>query len=453
MTHGMPTGISLFSGGGIGDLAMRAAGIQLLVANELLEDRSQVVAENFPEAQVVSGDIAEKKQEIIDRTRKLLQGSALDVVFATPPCQGMSKNGRGKLLNGVRKGVKPTLDPRNQLVLHAVEIINALKPELVVFENVPEMENTLITARDGSIRGMLDVVRDELGPDYAGRWEVVEFADYGVPQRRQRLITVFGRSQSVRDAVCRGHSLLPARTHAQSPSLFQRPWITVDEALQGVRPLDARDPTTARSSIPFHVVPVLDERKYFWVSNTPPGKGAFDNQCVNPACRFQANPTHGSQHNSLGINRSRTDTPIHCVRCGALLPRPSVEQHGQPRLMAGFTSAYKRMRGDMPASALTRNLSYACSDQKLHPRENRVLSLFEAFRLHTVSDFDFTWRRADGKKLSDKTIREIIGESIPPRGLQKIFAHLCSLYLTTVAVKAPREGGRQRLPRKAPLVA
>ena len=95
--------------------------------------------------------------------------------------------------------------------------------------------------------------------------------------------------------------------------------------------------------------------------------------------------------------------------------------------MSGFTSAYKRMRGDLPASALTRNLSYACSDQKLHPREHRVLSLHEAFILHTVSDYEFKWARADEKPVSDKTIREIIGESIPPKGLELIFKHVLSL--------------------------
>ena len=97
--------------------------------------------------------------------------------------------------------------------------------------------------------------------------------------------------------------------------------------------------------------------------------------------------------------------------------------------MSGFTSAYKRMRGDLPASALTRNLSYACSDQKLHPREHRVLSLHEAFILHTVDGYNFDWRRDDNKTLSDKTIREIIGESIPPKGLEAIFKHLVATLL------------------------
>jgi DNA (cytosine-5)-methyltransferase 1 len=97
------------------------------------------------------------------------------------------------------------------------------------------------------------------------------------------------------------------------------------------------------------------------------------------------------------------------------------------------------MRGDLPASALTRNLSYACSDQKLHPREHRVLSLHEAFILHTLTEYPFEWRRADGKRVSDKTIREIIGESIPPRGLEILFRHLLDLLNLDVANGVTRQ--------------
>jgi DNA (cytosine-5)-methyltransferase 1 len=92
--------------------------------------------------------------------------------------------------------------------------------------------------------------------------------------------------------------------------------------------------------------------------------------------------------------------------------------------MNGFTSAYKRMSWDKPASALTRNLSYACSDHKLHPEQHRVLSLYEAFHLHTITDFDYKWVAPNGKRVSDKAVRDVIGESIPPRALYAIYGFL-----------------------------
>ena len=420
-----PTGVSLFTGGGIGDLSLRACGVEVLVASEMLSDRAEVYRANYPETEMVVGDIRVTATEVTRLARERLAGRELDVLFATPPCQGMSRNGRGKLLNGIRAGLKPVFDERNALALEAVAIALELRPRLIVFENVPEMEYTVIQDSDTTVRDLLEIISQRLSPTYCGRWEVVEFADYGVPQRRQRLITVFSRVEPLKADCKAGRSVLPERTHSASPTMFTKAWVSVDESLKGVPSLDASSKAHAEyPAIPFHRVPTLDEQKYFWVRNTPSGKGAFDNQCVNPKCGFQGNGAHGAQHDDNGINRSNKNTPVRCMRCGELLPRPWVVEAGQHRLMSGFTSAYKRMRGDLPASALTRNLSYACSDQKLHPREHRVLSLHEAFILHTVADYTFQWQRLDGKKLSDKTIREIIGESIPPKGLEVIFRHL-----------------------------
>lgn len=421
------TAVSLFTGGGIGDLALRGCGCHVLVASELLPDRAAVYRANYPETQTIVGDIRETRPRIIRAATDLLAGRELDVLFATPPCQGMSRNGRGKLLNGIRAGVKPALDPRNTLALQAVEIALALDPKVIVFENVPEMEFTLVERPDGGVGDLLATIATSLAPRYKGHWQVVEFADYGVPQRRQRLITVFSRVHPIKGVLARGGSVLPAPSHSATPSMFTKPWITVDDALENVPPLDAGSEVSAsHPSIPLHRVPTLDQEKYFWVRNTPPGRGAFDNQCVNPDCRFTGNPTHGSSHDAQGINRANRDTPIRCVRCGELLPRPWVVENGLHRLMAGFTSAYKRMRGDLPASALTRNLSYACSDQKLHPRQHRVLSIHEALILHTVSRYEFRWQRDDGRAVSDKTIREIVGESIPPYGLEVLFRGILS---------------------------
>lgn len=413
--------ISLFSSAGIGDLALRSAGVSVLVANEYLSERAELFKRNFPETNMIVGDIRKLKNEIIDSTLAALNGCQLDILFATPPCQGMSKNGRGKLLAGIRAGIKPKIDERNLLILEVIEIANKLKPKTIIIENVPEMAGTIISDHNGDFFTMTEVLSSGLA-EYSGKWEIVEFADYGVPQRRQRLITVFSQDTNVIRNLIKKHSILPEATHAQSPSLLQEKWVSILDAISDLPALDAKNKQTATSSLPFHRVPLLDEEKYFWVSNTPAGKGAFDNQCV--VCGCNDNPTHAASKNHQGINRAHKCTPIKCIKCGELLPRPWVKERAEYRLMSGFTSAYKRMRGDMPASALTRNLSYACSDQKLHPTQNRVLSLLEAFIIHTVTDFSYYWERPDGKAVSDKTIREVIGESIPPKGLAIIIRHI-----------------------------
>ena len=87
------------------------------------------------------------------------------------------------------------------------------------------------------------------------------------------------------------------------------------------------------------------------------------------------------------------DTPLYCCRCGSLLPRPWVEDKitKEKRLMKGFVSAYKRMRWDEPASTLTQNFQYACSDNKLHPSQSRVLSLYEGLILQSITNYSFSF--------------------------------------------------------------
>ena len=222
-------------------------------------------------------------------------------------------------------------------------------------------------------------------------------------------------------------SLFPEETHSKDGKFLPK-WRSLRDAIAHLPPLNASKAETAfDASIEYHKVPLLDEEKYFWVSHTPQEKGAFDNQCVNPICGFNKNQSHSSGKDDDGINRASSDTPLFCFKCGSLLPRPWVKTGEEYRLMKGYTSAYKRMSWDSPAGTLTRNLSYACSDKKLHPDQHRTLSLHEAMILHTISDYDFKWQRADGKKVSDKLIRELIGESIPPAGLERIFLHLLAI--------------------------
>lgn len=421
--------ISLFACGGIGDLGLRHSGFDVIVANELLEDRAEVFKHNYPEAHMIVGDIWEKSPEILETIRDCLGANSLDIVFATPPCQGMSKNGRGKLLSLFRQGLKEAIDPRNLLVIPTIDIFIKSGAHTLIMENVPEMENTFIPdpLGNGELIGIIDLIKKSLGSEFSSSIRVVEFANYGVPQSRQRLISIFTKNEALKQHIKTFGTLFPHESHSKD-GYYAEKWVTVRDTISNLACLDASNPETAQNmQIPYHHVPLLDEEKYLWVSNTPEEKGAFDNQCINPTCGYKGNPTHSASKDKNGINKTSLDTPILCIKCNALLPRPWVKENSQYRLMKGFTSAYKRMSWDSPASTLTRNLSYACSDNKLHPSQNRVLSLYEAMKLHTILNYEFEWKRADGRKVSDKLIRELIGESIPPAGLEKIFCFLADL--------------------------
>lgn len=431
-------GVSLFSGAGIGDLGFRAAGVQFVAMCELKEDRSALANLNYPEARHFAQGIEEAADAFCNHVTAQLATAReeLFVLSCTAPCQGMSKNGQGTLLNLIRRGVRPKLDPRNRLILPALKIVQRLRPMWVVFENVIEMRNTVIEDEGQEVRPILDVIRDSLSPHgYVGAAYDVEFADYGIPQRRQRLITVYTREPEAVRRFKAGVPLIPSRTHAKYPKGKLCRWTSVDEALAGFPALDGQSKRTAAcDGIPFHYVPVLDPKKYEWIRQTPPGRSAFDNQCANPQCGYQHNPVHGASHGTDGINRAHKGTPLFCKQCGSLLPRPYTEERdGSKRIMSGYTSAYKRMVGSLPAPSLTRNFSYPCSDQKVHPTQNRVLSLAEAMRLQTIDSYTYRWgpvfvkmgkRTVKQNLVPDSLIRLVIGESVPPR-----FLELLGLYL------------------------
>jgi DNA (cytosine-5)-methyltransferase 1 len=98
--------ISLFSSAGIGDLAFQKLPVEVLLSCELIEDRHQVYLHNFPDTFQVTGDIWQRKEVIVKKTKELLKGGELDIQFSTPPCQGMSKKWTRKAFAGYSRRTK-----------------------------------------------------------------------------------------------------------------------------------------------------------------------------------------------------------------------------------------------------------------------------------------------------------------------------------------------------------
>ena len=117
--------LSLFSSAGVGELGIKAVGYDILLSNELLPDRCALYRESYPETESICGDIWQQKDMIIDRWYALSKNLPF-LIYATPPCQGMSFNGIGKLMSEIRLGHRPKEDPRNRLIIPTVDIIRAL---------------------------------------------------------------------------------------------------------------------------------------------------------------------------------------------------------------------------------------------------------------------------------------------------------------------------------------
>ena len=412
--------VGLFSSAGIGELGLDSAGISVTVASELVPYRAALYRRNFPTTMMVEGDIWTVKDEIIAAARDRLGDAELFMVYATPPCQGMSSNGAGKLQYEIEAGRRDHEEPRNRLIIPTVDIINELRPQFVLLENVPQMMHTVIRNEEDEPERILDFVERKLGPDYVGRAEVLACEDFGIPQRRKRLITVFSRHPAAVDFYRRnGDSYI-------DPSL-RSPGPTLAEAIGHLPPLDATPGANEDLAFhPQHRVPVMNPLKYWWVSHTPEGATAFNNGCVNPDCLSSRTPGHREERVD-GKWTSVKDTPIYCDDCGDLLPRPTVtESDGTVRSLRGFHSAYRRMRWDQPARTVTQNFIYEASDNKVHPSQNRVLSVYEAMIVQSMERYEYSFT-IDGADIGIPKIAEVIGESVPPLLIETISAHLATI--------------------------
>jgi DNA (cytosine-5)-methyltransferase 1 len=404
----MKEAVSLFSSAGIGELGMKANGIKIVVSNEILVDRHALYKLNYPDTECITGDIWQDKDKIVSRYNELSREDELFILYATPPCQGMSTNGAGTLLKGIRNGSKPKIDPRNRLIIPTMDIAVALHPRWLLMENVPLMRNTVIDDENGNYVNIIDYIRNRLGPEYSGSAQVVSCSDFGIPQVRRRLITVFTRDPIGKRYFELFGNFLTEYDH--------QPEKTLRDAIGNFPPLDAVEGKNSNLEFnKFHFVPIMNSEKYWWIKNTPEGETAYNNQCVNPKCMYQFNGMHKDKIVD-GIWHSNKETPIYCEKCGQLLPRPSLidKKTGKRRLLKGFHSAYRRMKWDEPAPAITQNFIYEASDNKVHPSQNRVLSVYEALVIQTVANYDYDFT-IDGKMISTPMFAQILGESVPPR--------------------------------------
>lgn len=403
--------ICLFSSAGIGELGIKKNDIEIIISNEIIEERHRLYKQNYPNTECFTGDIWNKKQDIIKYYKDNFGNDDLFLLYATPPCQGMSSNGVGKLLSEIRKGNRKPNDERNRLIIPTMDIIEAIKPVWIVMENVPNMINTIINNENDEFINIIEYIKMRLGNEYVGKAEVVTCADYGIPQTRKRLITIFTRDKNGIEYFNKNGTFFP-----EDEKLDKCNWITLRDAIGGLPPLDAKEGYEKRTDFhPYHFVPIMNSTKYWWVSNTKEGDTAYNNQCTNPLCDYTDNSLHKDVINN-GICQSNKDTPIYCERCGALLPRPTMidKKTGELRLISGFHSAYRRMEWDKPATAITQNFQFEASDNKIHPQQNRVLSIYEAMIIQTINEYDFSFTQGN-KNISRSLFAKILGECVPPR--------------------------------------
>jgi len=171
------TFVDLFSGAGGITKGFELAGLNGICGLDWFEAAGKTYRKNFNHP-FVEGDIKspEKKAEFYETVKKQLKGRELNIVAGGFPCQGFSMAGN-RIVD----------DPRNSLYKELLEIVTALNPEFVVCENVVGIRSM----HKGKVEEM--IINDFKDAGYEMKVTVLRAADYGVPQKRDRVIFIGNR--------------------------------------------------------------------------------------------------------------------------------------------------------------------------------------------------------------------------------------------------------------------
>ncbi len=189
--------ISFFSGALGLDLGLEQAGFKCLAANEIDPRACETIRLNRPKLKLYDGDMRQLSAEQILSDLRLSYGD-IDLVVGGPPCQAFSTAGKRRSLD----------DNRGNLVLHFLNVAIGLSPQWIVLENVRGLLSAPIRHRPHIERGRghAPLAPDELpggalarvvtileDAGYLVSFCLYDAANFGVPQRRERLILIANR--------------------------------------------------------------------------------------------------------------------------------------------------------------------------------------------------------------------------------------------------------------------
>jgi len=227
------TVVSLFTGAYGLDLGFELAGFRVTVALDISEDSYMNLRVNRPKVPFLLGDIKRFKTEDILKEAGLRPGE-VDVVTGGPPCQPFSPAGKRQSLN----------DPRAAPLMEFIRVIVEARPKVFVMEEVPGILSARIKHIPIAERNKRPlspeeepgsawrVVLEELGKTgYIIGWKVLNAADYGTPQERERVIVVGVRPD------LKVRPVFPEPTHSRRPTGLLgglKPWLTLLEAVTDI---------------------------------------------------------------------------------------------------------------------------------------------------------------------------------------------------------------------------
>lgn len=233
--------ISLYSGAMGLDLGLEQAGFRIAVAVECHRYAVDTIRANRPDIPVIDRKIEDVATEEMLDAAGLRPGDPM-VVSGGPSCQVFSTAGQRGSLG----------DPRSDMLRHFVRVVREARPRFFVMENVRGLLSAAVRHRplgergpgrpelaaDEQLGSAFKVVVSELRElGYYVRFDLLNAADYGVPQVRHRLVFLGSRDGEAIE--------MPTKTHSRVPGVGQAAWLSLRDALFG---LDDSDPEFYRFS-------------------------------------------------------------------------------------------------------------------------------------------------------------------------------------------------------------
>ena len=370
----MNTYISLFSGAGIGCYGFKQENFECIATNELVQRRLDIQKFNQKckyESGYICGDISQEeiKQQLfnqIDLWKSKEQLKRVDVIIATPPCQGMSVANHKKKTDEII---------RNSLVIESIKIIQQIKPKFFIFENVPAFMKTICTDIDGKDKTIEDAIYQNLGNLYSYTAKIINFKNYGACSSRQRTL-VIGVANDYADEVS---------PFELFPSIVKEK--TLRKVIGHLKPLNQFGEIDEQDI--YHSFRVYPEHMRSWICDLKEGESAFDNIDDNKK-------PHQIINGKIIINQQKNG------------------------------DKYKRQFWDKVGPCIHTRNDQLASQNTIHPQDDRVFSIREIMEMMTIPDC-FKWIEKDIEEINQLSleekrkflkkeeikIRQSLGESVP----------------------------------------
>lgn len=365
------TYISLFSSAGVGCFGFKEEDFQCVATNEFEEKRIAIQIANekckYPSG-YICGDIKtdEVKTKIyneIELWKSKEKTKEIDVVVATPPCQGMSVANHKKNEND---------EIRNSLVIESLILIKKINPKFFIIENVSAFLKTECEDIDGQKKPIVEAINNNLSSAYEIFGKVINFKNYGNNSSRTRTVVIGVRKDFITKVT--PNELFPD---------FQKEK-TIKEVIYDLPRLKTMGEINSNDI--YHSFRNYDLKMLPWISNTAYGKSAFDNE--------------------LAENRP------HKIINGVIVQNKN--KNGDK---------YKRQVWEKTAPCIHTRNDILSSQNTVHPEDNRVFSVRELMNFMTIPKH-FKWSSVNVDNLSldekkvylkkyDTTIRTAIGEAVP----------------------------------------